>query len=67
MFGLGESFVKSIEVGQSSDMISGLGSREGFVGEQPFFQKGSCILKVKLYLKQSGVKSRGPLLFTPDC
>ena len=43
VLGLGLSFLKSVDVGRSSDVISGLGSRGGFVGERPFFRKGSCI------------------------
>jgi hypothetical protein len=44
-FGLGRSFLKSVDVGRSSDVISRLGSRGGFVGERPFFRKGICILE----------------------
>jgi hypothetical protein len=46
VFGLGRSFLESVDVGQSSDLIFGLGSSGVVRGERPFFRKGSCILEV---------------------
>ena len=59
VFGLGRSFLKSVDMGRSSDVISGLGSSGGFVGERLFFRNGSCIFGSKTMLEAVASKERG--------
>lgn len=59
VFGLSRSFLKSVDVGQSSDVISGVGSSGGLGGERPFFRKGSCIFGSSTILETVTAKQRG--------